>query len=113
MCTALQNARQQIDDIDRRFVELLARRQAIVDEITEVKADADRDVKDPDREAELLDRLRTKAREHGLPPDLVEDIYEQILEYSVERQRRQRNGTSTSDTAPNGTSHLRLVGEDT
>lgn len=113
MCTALQNARQQIDDIDRRFVELLAQRQAIVDEITEVKAEADRNVKDPDREAELLDRLRSKAREHGLPPEFVEDIYEQILDYSVERQRRHRNGTSTSDTAPNGSPHLHLVGEDT
>ncbi len=111
MCTALQNARQQIDEIDRRFVELLAERQAIVDEITDVKAETDRDVKDPDREAELLDRLRDKAREHDLPPDLIEEIYQQILAYSVERQRQHRDDPS-SGAAAEEPPHLRLVEAD-
>jgi chorismate mutase len=111
MSTALQNARQQIDEIDRCLVQLLAQRQAIVDEITAVKAEADRAVKDPDREARLLDRLRRLARERNLSPDLVEALYDHILAHSVERQRKLRNGNLEAASTPRPAAPLRLVAD--
>ncbi len=88
--TTVPEARARIDEINERVVELLAERQAIVDDLCELKADADRTVRDPEREAELLAHVRSVADEAGLPPDLAETLFEEILAHSVERQRRQR-----------------------
>ncbi len=88
--TTVPEARARIDEINERVVELLAERQAIVDALCELKADADRTVRDPEREAELLAHVRSVADEAGLPPTLAETLFEEILAHSVERQRRQR-----------------------
>ncbi len=88
--TTVPEARARIDEINERVVELLAERQAIVDALCELKADADRTVRDPEREAELLAHVRAVADEAGLPPTLAETLFEEILAHSVERQRRQR-----------------------
>jgi chorismate mutase len=88
--TTVPEARARIDEINERVVELLAERQAIVDDLCELKADADRTVRDPEREAELLAHVRAVADEAGLPPTLAETLFEEILAHSVERQRRQR-----------------------
>jgi len=86
----LQDARARIDEINERVVELLAERQAVVDELCDLKADADQTVRDPEREAELLAHVRSVAEEVGLPPNLAETLFEEIVEHSVQRQRRQR-----------------------
>lgn len=88
--TTLQEARARIDEINERVVELLAERQAVVDELCTLKADADRTVRDPEREAELLAHVRSVAEDEGLPPDLAEILFEAILKHSVQRQCRQR-----------------------
>ena len=88
--TSLQDARARIDEINERVVELLAERQAVVDELCEVKADTGQTIRDPEREAELLAHVRSVAEEEGLPPDLAETLFESILEHSVKRQRRKR-----------------------
>jgi chorismate mutase len=89
--TTVQEARARIDEINERVVELLAERQAVVDELCEAKADAGQTVRDPEREAELLAHVRSVAEEEGLPPDLAEALFEAILKYSVQRQRRRRD----------------------
>lgn len=88
--TALEEARNRIDEIDRRFVELLAERYAVVDEICEMKAKDGEDVKDPAREAELLDHVASIADENGLAPEFVRQLYKRILSHSVERQAQRR-----------------------
>lgn len=108
--TPLQEARNRIDEIDRRFVELLAERYEVVDEICEMKEQDNDSVKDPDREAELLDHVSAIAEEHGVSPELVQRLYEEILSHSVERQRERRQKEQADDNQPapsrngNGTS---------
>lgn len=88
--TSLQEARARIDEINERVVELLAERQAVVDELCDVKAETGKTIRDPEREAELLAHVRSVAEDEGLPPDLAETLFEAILEHSVQRQRRKR-----------------------
>jgi chorismate mutase len=88
---ALRDIRSRIDRLDQRLVELLALRQAAVDDIAEVKEQSDRCVRDPKRESELIDRLRDIAREHDVSADLVEDLYGTIIEHSVARQSSRRS----------------------
>lgn len=87
---SLHDARNSIDEIDRRVVELLAERYALVDELCETKAKNGDAVRDPDREQELLDRVTTLAEEHGLAPEVARQIYEEVLAQSVQRQRGRR-----------------------
>lgn len=97
--TPLENARDRIDEIDRRFVELLAERYAVVDDLCELKAENGDSVKDTDREAELLDHVATIAEKHDLSPDLVRRLYDEILSHSVERQRKHREDDSEENTS--------------
>ncbi|WP_232797981.1 chorismate mutase [Salinibacter altiplanensis] len=92
--TTVDEARVRIDAINERVVELLAERQSIVDELCALKADTGTAVRDPEREAELLADVRAAADEAGLPPDLAEALFEEILAHSVARQRRQRTDTA-------------------
>ena len=109
--TPLQDARDRIDEIDRRFVELLAERYDVVDEICEMKEETGETVKDHDREAQLLDHVSTIAEENGLSAELVRRLYGEILDHSVARQRERRDkepsdpneGHSQNGTAHNGT----------
>jgi len=95
--TTLEEARDRIDDIDRRVVELIAERYAIVDKLCEMKAENGDTVKDEDREQELLDQVASIAEKHDLSPDLAQRLYDEILTPSVERQRRQREEANASD----------------
>ncbi len=106
--STLEDARDRIDEIDRRFVELLAERYAIVDELCAMKAENGDTVKDEEREQELLDHVAAIAEKHGLSPDLARRLYDEILAHSVQRQRRKRNETDTaasdSPSPPSGDS---------
>lgn len=95
--SSVQDARSRIDEINARVVELLAERQAVVDEICDVKAEADEDIRDPEREAELLDHVRSVAADAGLSPDLAETLFEEILDHSVQHQRRRREADAPSE----------------
>jgi 3-deoxy-7-phosphoheptulonate synthase len=103
--TSIEDARDRIDDIDQRFVELLAERYAVVDEICEMKESTGETVKDHDREAQLLDHVSTIAEENDLAPELVRRLYDEILSHSVARQRERRGEEAADDKAPvhNGT----------
>ena len=101
--TTLEEARDRIDDIDHRIVELLAERYAVVDDLCEMKAENGDTVKDEDREQELLDHVASIADAHDLSPALAQRLYEKILAHSVERQRQQRaEDESGSDASPAG-----------
>ena len=97
--TTLEEARDRIDDIDHRIVELLAERYAVVDDLCEMKAENGDTVKDEDREQELLDHVAAIAEEHNLSPALAQRLYEKILAHSVQRQRRQREDDEASSMA--------------
>jgi len=99
MSLSLHDARNNIDEIDRRVVELLAKRYALVDRVCTRKAENGREVRDPAREAELLDHVATVAEEHGLSPRVAQHIYKEVLDQSVRRQRRQRADCSDVDTS--------------
>lgn len=88
--STLQDARNRIDEISRRVVELLAERQAVVDALCDLKVESGQTIRDDDRESELLSHVRAVAEEEGLSPELVRRLFEEILDHSVERQRRQR-----------------------
>ncbi|MEA3332206.1 MAG: bifunctional chorismate mutase/prephenate dehydrogenase [Pseudomonadota bacterium] len=82
----LNRLRGQIDDLDHQLVELLARRQEIVDEVVAFKKERQLSVYHPAREADMIDIRRRHGRDVGLDPDYLEEIFRGIMRYSRSTQ---------------------------
>jgi chorismate mutase len=76
---ALGRCRQQIEGIDRELVSLLSKRVAISKEIGAVKKVAGLPTLDPAREAEVIRRAASLAREVGLSDEKVRDIFWHVI----------------------------------
>lgn len=74
MAEELKALRDQIDDVDKQMVGLLARRLSLVEQVGEVKSKHGLPIYAPDREAAMLASRRAEAEKQGVPPQLIEDI---------------------------------------
>jgi len=79
---ALKETRELVDELDQELVALLARRAVLSRRAGQSKAALGVAVKDPGREARVLEARRRWAQGFGLDPDAVEDIFHAILYFS-------------------------------
>jgi len=86
----LQQLRQQINQIDRQMIELLAQRQQKVKAIGELKKEQDMPVFDAKRELDIRTMRRKLSKELGLDPFRLEVIFEHILTLSRDTQKTLR-----------------------
>ena len=88
-CDRLKNLREEIDELDRHLIDLLARRQQVVNEVVEFKKEHQLPVYHPAREADVIDARRRLARQAGLDPDCIEEIFRNVMRYSRSTQTRE------------------------
>lgn len=74
--------REKIDEIDSKILSLLARRQAEVENVVQLKKKYHVPVYHPAREEDLISKLRDAAKKTCLEPDFLEDLYRVILRQS-------------------------------
>ena len=89
--SALEQLREEIDDIDREMVSLLAKRQKVVEKVVALKNSHNIPVYHPAREEYLISNRRSQSREIGLNPDFVEEIFRTIIRQSRIKQTRDFN----------------------
>jgi chorismate mutase/prephenate dehydratase len=82
----LDDLRSQIDRIDRELLGLLRERAEIARQIGQLKAGEGRVVYDPQREAQLLERLTARDLS-PLTPETIRAIYREIISASRSLQR--------------------------
>ena len=75
----LAQLRRDIEQIDRRIVELLAERMDIGRRTGAIKRDAGRPILDAAREAEVIRRAVTAARELGVPQEETRESFWHIV----------------------------------
>ncbi len=85
---SLEELRRQLDGIDKRFVELIAERQATIRNITAVKKSTSFPLRDFGRERDVLERARANAQAAGVSPDVAESILSQLIRYSLTQQEQ-------------------------
>jgi chorismate mutase len=85
----LARCRAKIEEIDNRIVTLLADRLELGKRTGELKALVGLPILDPTREAAVIRRVTSAAREAGLPPEPVREIYWQIVGMSRRVQERE------------------------
>ena len=78
----LQRLRHRIDELDHQLIDLLARRQEVVEEVVAFKKEHQLSVYHPAREADMIDARREHGRKVGLDADYMEEIFRNIMRYS-------------------------------
>ncbi|MCD6268583.1 MAG: bifunctional chorismate mutase/prephenate dehydrogenase [Deltaproteobacteria bacterium] len=78
----LKHLRDKIDDLDHQLIDLLARRQEVVEEVVAFKKEHQLSVYHPAREADMIDARRDHGRKVGLDADYMEEVFRNIMRYS-------------------------------
>ncbi len=77
----LKDLRGEIDD---RLVDLLAARLGVVERVIAIKTDAGIPALLPDRVEEVVARVRSRAQDTGLPPDLTEKLWRTLIQWTID-----------------------------
>ena len=96
---ALQELRDRIDEVDHAFLDLLARRNELVNQVATVKRSTGVPIKDPGREADLIADRCTLGDGHGIRGEVIESLFRVILWASRDRQA-QRKAAVPNDIEP-------------
>jgi chorismate mutase len=82
----LASCRAQIEEVDRKLIALLAERVTLGKKTATIKRAAGLPILDPQREAEVIRRAVTTAREHDLPVEAVRELFWHVVGLSRRAQ---------------------------
>jgi chorismate mutase/prephenate dehydrogenase len=86
----LDELRTALTDLDGQLVELVARRQALSEQVAAVKRATGRAIRDFGRERDVILRARNSASRLGVSPDLAESLLRQLIQSSLATQEHAR-----------------------
>ena len=91
-CDNMEEVRTEIDRIDAALVDLICERFAYVDRAWQLKQ-SPAEARVPWRIQQVIDKVRTRAAENNLPPELAEALWRQMIgwfiQYEEEKLRQQ------------------------
>jgi len=99
-CKDMSQVRSEIDRIDGTLVDLIAERFGYVERAWQLKKDPS-EAYVPWRIQQVIDKVKARAAERGMPPEMVEMVGAQwrnmigwFVQYEEEKLRRQAEGNS-------------------
>jgi len=99
-CAGMADVRAEIDRIDGTLVDLIAERFGYVERAWQIKLEEKAAANVPWRNQQVIDRVRMRAIERGLPPDLTEALWRQMIgwfiQYEEEKLRDQLEAKARS-----------------
>lgn len=84
-CANIQEVREEIDIIDREVIEALSKRFQYVIAAARFKT-SEASVRSFDRVEAMLQQRREWAQASGLNPDVIENIYRDLVNYYIEEE---------------------------
>jgi len=87
-CQSMAEVRAEIDRMDRELVRMLALRAGYIDRATALKQLNGWPARIPERVEEVVMNARAAADGEGLDPDLIEDLWRQLVDWSIAREAR-------------------------
>lgn len=87
MAIELSELRKKISETDAQLLQLLAKRQSYTNSVAETKIEQHIDVRDPQREEQLLVSLVKQGQALGLDPHYVTRLFHVVIEDSVLNQQ--------------------------
>lgn len=99
-CTDMSEVRDEIDRIDASLVDLIAERFGYVDRAWQLKTKPG-DAHVPWRIQQVIDKVKVRASEKGLPPELTEALWRQMIGWFVQYEEEKLR-LQTEDTGGKG-----------
>jgi len=97
-CRDMTEVRTEIDRIDRTLVDSIAERFGYVERAWQLKLEAHQEANVPWRNQQVIDKVRARATQTGVPPDLIEALWRQMIgwfiQYEEEKLRPRLEGQS-------------------
>ena len=94
-CRTMEEVRAEIDRIDQALVDLVGERFEFVDRAWQLKT-SPTEARVPWRIQQVVDRVKARASEKALPPELAEALWRQMIgwfiQYEEEKLERQKDG---------------------
>lgn len=87
-CRDMNELRQAIDQIDRDLMQMLVRRMGYIDRAIELKPAENMPARVTSRVEEVAQNARENAQTAGFDPDLAEQIWRGMIEWSIAREER-------------------------
>ena len=84
-CTSLEEVRHNIDQLDDQIVELIAARNGYVKQAANFKHSVE-EIKANERMEAVMDRVRNRAMEFGVSPNLLTTLYKIMIDAMVEAE---------------------------
>ena len=84
-CHSLEEVRQYIDEVDDQIIELIAARNSYVKQAAQFKHSIE-EIKGKERMEAVMDRVRFKAMEFGVSPNLLSNLYKTMIDEMVEAE---------------------------
>ncbi len=86
----LTRIRKNIDDLDSMIITLLAKRADFVSVAGRLKKNEE-GVRDPKRVEQVIERVRARAAEKGLDPEIAERTYRTIIACFIDKELQELN----------------------
>ena len=86
-CKNMDEVRVEIDRIDKELVDLMAERFTYVDRAWQLKSAPD-DASVPWRIQQVIDKVRAHAQQKGLPPELAESLWRQMIGWFIQYEEQ-------------------------
>jgi isochorismate pyruvate lyase len=83
-CADLGQVRREIDRIDTALVALIAERFGYVERAWQIKLGVGQEASVPWRNQQVIDKVRARAAEVGVPPDLIEALWRQMIGWFIQ-----------------------------
>lgn len=106
MADKLDQIRKLLDDTDKKIIDALAKRQQLVREVSSFKIDEEKNIRDFQREEQLLDKITKLARDAGLDRYFAEQLFKDIIDHSV---RFQTHSLVDYQNVKNNAEHVRVA----
>lgn len=87
-CADMADLRCQIDRLDVDLVRLLAQRAGYIDRAVQLKMANNLPARIPERVEQVIGNARAAAQAEGLDPDLADDLWRVLVDWSIAREAR-------------------------
>jgi isochorismate pyruvate lyase len=101
-CVDLSDVRAEIDRCDAALVKMIGERFGYVERAWQIKLKAKQEANVPWRNQQVIDRVRARATEAGVPPDLCEALWRQMIGWFIQYEEEKLRGELEGDGKSNG-----------
>ena len=91
-CTDLSQVRVEIDRIDNDLVDRIAERFGYVERAWQIKLGLKQEASVPWRNQQVIDKVRARAEEKGVSPDLCEALWRQMIGWFIQYEEEKLRG---------------------